>query len=117
MTVTDYVIDILLIAVVFRQMRARELTPLSVLLPVVLVVLACAHYLRVFTPGEGDLVLIAVLTAAGVVLGLLSGLVTEMWCDRDGRVIARAGVVAAVFWVVGMGFRFGFAVWSVRDGA
>jgi ABC-type antimicrobial peptide transport system permease subunit len=117
MTFTDYVIDILLIAVVFRQMRARELTPGSVLLPVVLVGVACLNYLKAFTPRGNDVLLIALLAAAGVVLGLLSGFVTDVWRATDGRVVARAGLVAAAFWVAGMGFRFAFAVWSTGSGA
>src|SRR5207248_781035 len=58
MTFTDYIIDILLIAVVFRQMRARELTPGSVVLPVILVGVACANYLKAFTPRGNDVLLI-----------------------------------------------------------
>src|SRR4051794_7977624 len=116
-TVTDYVIDILLIAVVFRQTRARELTRGSVLLPVVLVGVACLNYLRPFTPRSGDVLLIAVLSAVGVTLGALSGLLTDVWSDAGANVVARAGVLAAAAWVVGMGFRFGFAVWSTGSGA
>ena len=33
MSVTDYVIDILLIVVIFRQVRPHELTPRAALLP------------------------------------------------------------------------------------
>jgi ABC-type antimicrobial peptide transport system permease subunit len=116
-TLTDYVIDILLIAVVFRQMRARELTPGSVLLPLVLVGVACLNYLKAFTPRGNDLLLIAVLAVAGVALGLLSGIVTDVWRDAEGHVVARAGLLAAAAWVAGMGFRFAFAVWSTGGGA
>jgi hypothetical protein len=116
-TFTDYLIDILLIAVVFRQMRARELTPGSVLVPVVLVGIACLNYLRAFTPRGNDVLLIALLAAVGIVFGLLSGIVTDVWRDAGGRVVARAGLVAAGFWVAGMGFRFAFAVWSTGSGA
>jgi hypothetical protein len=112
----DYVIDILLIAVVFRQLRARRLTPGSVLLPVVLVAVAGLNYLRPFTPRGNDIPLIVLLAAAGVTLGLLSGLVTAVWRDGEGFVVARAGVGAAALWVAGMGFRFAFAVWSTGSG-
>ena len=116
MTVTDYLIDILLIGVVFRQMRARELTAGSVLLPVALVGVACLNYLEAFTPRGNDLLLITVLAATGAVLGLVSGVVTDVRRDAEGRVVARAGLVAAAFWVAGMGFRFAFAVWSTGSG-
>jgi ABC-type antimicrobial peptide transport system permease subunit len=116
-TFADYVIDILLIAVVFRQMRARQLTAGSVLLPIVLVGLACLNYLRPFTSRGNDLVLITVLTAVGIALGLLSGVATDVWRDAQARVVARAGLLAAAAWVAGMAFRFGFAVWSTHSGA
>ena len=93
MTFTDYVIDILLIAVVFWQMRARELTPGSVLLPVVLVGFACLNYLKAFTPRGNDGLLITLLAAAGIVVGLLSGIVTDVSRDADGRVLARVAVL------------------------
>jgi hypothetical protein len=117
MTFIDYVIDILLIAIVFRQMRARPLTAASVLLPVALVAVACLHYLKAFTPRGNDLLLIVVLAAAGIALGLLSGILTDVRRDAEGRVVARAGLLAAAAWVAGMGFRFGFAVWSTHGGA
>jgi hypothetical protein len=117
MTFIDYVIDILLIAIVFRQMRARRLTPTSVLLPIMLVGVACLHYLKAFTPQGNDLLLIAVLATAGIALGLLSGILTAVWRDEDRRVVARAGLLAAAAWIAGMGFRFGFAVWSSHGGA
>ena len=101
MTFVDYVIDILLIAVVFGQMRARKLTPGSVLLPVVLVAIACLNYLKAFTPRGNDGLLITLLAAAGIVVGLLSGIVTDVRRDADGRVVARAGLAAA-FWVAGI---------------
>jgi hypothetical protein len=51
MSVTDYVIDILLIAVIFRQVRPHRLTPRSALLPLVL--MAAGIYLPpVVHPGR-----------------------------------------------------------------
>ncbi|MFL5680747.1 MAG: hypothetical protein ACJ77B_09120 [Chloroflexota bacterium] len=117
MTVTEYVIDLLLIAVVFRQIRPRELSRGSVLLPVVLVGIACVNYLRAFTPAGNDILLIVLLVVAGVVLGLVSGAVTDVWSDGNGHVIARAGLLAAAAWVAGMASRFAFAVWSTGSGA
>jgi hypothetical protein len=117
MTVTDYVVDILLIAVVFRQLRARALSPGSVVLPVVLVAIACVNYLKPFTPGGNDPLLIALLAGTGVVLGTVSAVVTNVWREVDGRVMVRAGLLAAGAWVAGMASRFAFAVWSTGGGA
>src|SRR5205823_5756578 len=96
---------------------ARKLTPGSVLLPVVLVAIACLNYLKAFTPRGNDVLLVTLLSVAGIVLGLLSGIVTDVRRDAEGRVVARAGLAAAAFWVAGMGFRFAFAVWSTGSGA
>ena len=66
MSVTDYVIDLLLIAVIFRQVRPHRLTPRSALLPLVLMA-AGIIYLRSFTLGGDDLALIIILAVAGIV--------------------------------------------------
>lgn len=112
MSITDYVVDILLIAIIFRQMQTRKLTPRSVLLPVSLIVAAGVSYLHPFTPGGNDRTLIVLLTGAGIVIGTLSGLATSVWQDHNGSVVARAGIRAAAAWVLGMGFRFAFAVYA-----
>jgi len=77
---TDCVIDILLILVIFRQVRPHELTPRAALLPLVLLVVAGIVYLRPFTVRGNDLTLIIILAAAGVVLGALSGLAARTAC-------------------------------------
>ena len=79
MSVTDYVIDIVLIVVIFRQVRPHELTPRAALLPLVLLAVAGVIYLRPVTLRGHDLALIVILAAAGIVLGLLSGLADRVW--------------------------------------
>ena len=115
MTITDYVIDILLIAVVALQMRTRELTPRSALRPLVLVVIAGVNYLRGFSVGGNDLLLIVVLALVGVGLGTASAVATRVWRDDRGIVLVKAGLFAAALWVAGMGFRFAFAVYANTD--
>ncbi len=117
MSVTDYVIDILLIAVIFRQVRARHLTPRSALLPLALLAVAGVVYLRPFTVGGNDVALIVVLTVIGLVLGAGSGLADKVWQGEQGSVISRATAVSVITWVLGMGFRFGFAYYSYHSGA
>ena len=117
MRVTDYVIDILLIAVIFRQVRPRELTLRSALVPLALMVAAGVIYLRPSALGGNDFILIVVLAAAGVVLGTLSGLADRFWHDERGQLLARAGALSVVAWVLGMGFRFGFAYYAYHSGA
>ena len=92
MSITDYVIDILLILAIFRQVRPHELSPRAALLPLLLLVVAGIVYLRPFTLRGNDPALIIILAAAGIVLGGLSGLADSIW--RDGRrLMFRAGAV------------------------
>jgi len=111
-SVTEYIIDIGLIAIVVRQMRARAMTLQSLLLPVVLLAWACSEYLRGFAVGGNDVLLIVLFTLFGIVLGLASGLCTRVWASSTGQAIAQAGWWAAFFWIAGMGFRFFFILWT-----
>jgi FtsH-binding integral membrane protein len=115
-SVTDYVIDILLIVVIFRQVRPHELTPRAALLPLALLVAAGIIYLRPFTLRGNDLALILILAAAGIVLGALSGLADRVWRDDAGQLLFRATVLSVVAWVAGMGFRFWFAFYAYHGG-
>src|ERR1700689_2392160 len=76
---TDYVIDILLIAVIFRLVSPGELSPRDAPLPLVLVIAAGSVYVRPTTLGGNDVLLIIVLIAAGAVLGLASGRADRTW--------------------------------------
>lgn len=116
MSVTDYVIDVLLIVVIFRQVRPHELTPRAALLPLALLVAAGIIYLRPFTLRGNDLALILILAAAGIVLGALSGAADRIWRDETGRLMFRVGVISVLAWVAGMGFRFWFAYYAYHGG-
>jgi hypothetical protein len=116
LSVTDYVIDILLILVIFRQARPHELTARAALLPLALLVAAGAVYLRPFTLGGNDLLLIVILTVAGAVLGAVSGAGDRIWHDERGRLLCRAAAISVIAWVLGMGFRFWFAYYAYHSG-
>jgi hypothetical protein len=111
MTITDWIIDIALVLIVFRQLREERLTARTILLPVALMSWAGFTYLHSIPTGGNDLVLIGLLTAVGVVFGLISGLLTRVRYG-SGNVYIKATVSAAALWVISMGFRMGFAVWS-----
>ena len=117
MSTTDYVIDILLILVIFRQVRPHELTLRSALLPLALLIVAGIVYLRPFTLRGNDLSLIVILAAGGIVLGTLSGAADRIWRDDRRRLMFRAGTVSVITWIAGMGFRFGFAYYAYHGGA
>jgi hypothetical protein len=116
MSVSDYVIDILLILVIFRAVRPHPLTPRAALLPLVLLAVAGIIYLRPVTLRGNDLALIAILTAAGIVLGVISGLTDCIWRDEQQQLWFRAVTLSVIAWVAGMGFRFAFAYYTYHGG-
>ncbi|BBA99002.1 putative integral membrane protein [Actinacidiphila reveromycinica] len=111
MTTTDWIIDIVLVLIVFRQMREERLTARTVLLPLAIIGWAAVNYLHPVPTAGNDLLLAGLFAAAGVVFGLFGGLLTRVRL-ADGQVRVRASVGAAALWVASMGFRLGFAVWS-----
>jgi hypothetical protein len=115
MSTTDYIVDIALILVIFWQVRPRELTAGAVILPLAIIAYAGFHYLHRFTVAGNDVLLMAVLALVGVLLGSWSGLATRVWREH-GRVLSRAGVLAAATWITGMGFRFAFALYANTAG-
>ena len=116
MSVTDYVIDILLILVIFRAVRPHRLTPRAAVLPLVLLAVAGIIYLRPVTLGGNDLALILILAVVGVVLGVTSGLADRIWLDEQRLLLARAGALSVIAWTAGMGFRFAFAYYAYHGG-
>jgi hypothetical protein len=117
MTVYDYVIDIVLVGIIFWQVRTHPLTFRSPVLPLALLVVAGIVYLRPVRLEGNDLNLILILSGTGIILGALSGLGDKIWHDTSDKLMARATLVSVVVWVVGMGFRFAFAFYASHSGA
>jgi hypothetical protein len=117
MSLTDYVIDLGLIAVVFLQIRGRRLTTRSLLVPVGIVTWAAVNYLHGIPTGGNDLVLILGSTAVGALLGGLCAVFTQVTPNADGVPLAKAGWLAATFWVLGVGARFAFQFYATHGGA
>jgi hypothetical protein len=111
MTTTDWIIDIALVLIVFRQLREERLTARTILLPVALMSWAGFTYLKSVPTAGHDLVLIGLLTAVGLVFGLFGGRLTRVRFQA-GHVYIKATLSAAALWVVSMGLRMAFAVWS-----
>jgi hypothetical protein len=111
MTTTDWIIDIALVLIVFRQLREERLTARTVLLPLALMGWAGFTYLRGVPTAGNDLALVALLGVVGVVFGLAGGLLTRVR-RRDGQACIKATAGAAALWVVSMGCRMAFAVWA-----
>jgi hypothetical protein len=117
MTITDYIINIALIALVILQIRGGRLDLMTALRPVVLVAAAALYYLRGVPTSGHDLLLDVVLGGAGLILGIACAATTRVWRAADGFGYAKAGVVAAAFWIIGIGSRLGFEEFSTHGGA
>lgn len=109
MNATGYIINAILVLLVLRQIRASRLDLQSLVLPVVLVAGAAVYYLHAVPTAGSDLVLDVTLAAAGAAFGIACALATRVWRRHDGMAMARAGGVAAILWIVGIGCRMGFA--------
>ena len=116
MTLTDYLIDIALLAIVLLQIRGRVLTTRSLLLPIGLGGWAATTYLQVIPTAGNDLVLVAGCAGVGVLLGGLTARFTSVARRHDGQVVAKAGAVAAMLWILGVGTRFAFQLYATHGG-
>jgi hypothetical protein len=113
---TGYIINAILVLLVLRQIRETRLGLLNLILPVLLVAGAAAYYLRSIPTAGNDLALELTLAATGAVLGALCAVATRVRRGPDGVALARAGWIAAILWIVGIGARMGFAYASDHGG-
>ncbi|HEY1821973.1 MAG TPA: hypothetical protein VGG83_18785 [Trebonia sp.] len=113
MTLTDYLINFVLIALVILQIRGSRLDLKTAIRPVIVVAAAALYYLRGFPTGGNDALFYVVLGGIGIVLGVACGATTRVWRANDGFAYAKAGGIAAALWVIGIGSRLGFEeFWS-----
>jgi hypothetical protein len=117
MTTTDWLLDIALLLVVFRQVREGRVDARFVLLPLGIVAFVAHNYLHSFPTGGNDVALIALFIGIGAALGIAGGLFTRVRNDGGKHALAKAGWISATLWVVGMGSRMGFQLWSDHGGA
>ncbi|MFE3586579.1 hypothetical protein ACFXOY_03545 [Streptomyces niveus] len=115
MTTTDWIIDIALVLVVFRQLREGRLDLKTFLIPLGIVAFVAHNYLDSIPTAGNDLVLIGVLMAVGAALGIAGGVYTRIR-SASGHLLIKAGAVSAILWVLGMGARMGFQMWTVHGG-
>lgn len=116
MSFEDYALNLLLVAVVIRQVRGKKLTVVGLLWPVGLVLVAGVEYLDGIPTAGNDLPLALTGAATGVVLGCLCGLFTRIHRRPDGSLLATATGRAALLWVLGMGARICFALYGEHGG-
>ncbi|WP_328311375.1 hypothetical protein OG432_14610 [Streptomyces sp. NBC_00442] len=116
MTTTDWLTDIALVLVVFRQLREGRLDLKTFLIPLAIVAFVAQSYLTSIPTAGNDLVLVGALVAAGAVLGVAGGIYTRIRVSGE-HLLIKAGFVSAALWVLGMGARMGFQVWVDHGGA
>ncbi|WP_328303379.1 hypothetical protein OG389_35720 [Streptomyces sp. NBC_00435] len=115
MTTTEWITDIALLLIVFRQLREGRLDLKTFLIPLGIVAFVASSYLDTIPTAGNDLVLIAVLVAVGAALGIAGGVYTRIRTVGE-HVLIKAGAVSAALWVVGMGARMGFQLWVEHGG-
>ncbi|MFJ6085727.1 hypothetical protein ACIQI8_30490 [Streptomyces sp. NPDC092369] len=115
MTTTDWIIDIALVLVVFRQLREDRLDLKTFLIPLGIVAFVAHSYLDSIPTAGNDLVLVGVLMGVGAVLGIAGGVHTRIR-SAGGHLLIKAGAVSAILWVLGMGARMGFQLWTEHGG-
>nr|WP_237555180.1 hypothetical protein [Streptomyces sp. SID4948] len=102
---------------VVPQIRGTRQTLHNALFPVVAVVAAAAYYLTSFPTQGHDVGLDVIGVVAGAVLGVACGAATRLSRASDGVAVAKAGVLAAGLWIVGMASRTGFEYWATHSGS
>ncbi len=110
MTTAEWILNCTLLGwVLLRNLGTRPITRSTYLIPLAVVAVAAAIYLR-HLPGAGhDHLLELAGIAAGLALGLAAGAATRLVHDSSGRLLARAGTAFAAVWVLAIGGRIAFA--------
>ncbi len=116
MTTTDYLIDSALVLIVLLQIKERKLTTRQLIRPLIILGIAVANYLHGIPTQGNDLLLVAVFAVIGGLIGTASGVAVIMHRHADGAVSFRSGWASGLFWVLGMGSRFGFVYWITHSG-
>jgi len=116
MTIPEYVLNSALIGLVVLQVRGITITKAALVFPVVMTVWIATSLLRAIPTQGNDLYLVVGGALAGAALGGLAGLATSV-TRRGANAIAKAGALAAVLWVVGIGARLTFSIWASHGGA
>jgi len=115
MTTTDWILDVALILVVLRQIRWSRIDALFLVVPIGITSFVAYKYLDPIPTGGNDLLLIGAFAAVGIVLGVTGGLTMHVRV-RQGKAFVRAGFTAASLWVLSMGARLAFIIWSEHTG-
>jgi len=105
-----YVINVILVLMVIRQIREHQLDLRALAVPVLAVGCAAVFFLHSVPGGGNDIALELICPSAGAAMGAVGGLATHLRLSATGRPLGRAGWLAASMWIGGVGARLAFAV-------
>ena len=110
MNTTQYLLNAGLLAfVLWANLGTRTVSRSRFILPLLLVAVAAAVFLRDVPTVGNDLGLELAAVAAGAVLGLVAAALVRVDRDRTGRLVMRAGTAYAALWITVIGGRCAFA--------
>jgi len=115
MTITEYILNVGLVALVALQIKGHKVTVARMLFPVVVTIWVASQFLHSMPTAGNDVLLDGALGLVGLGLGVAAGVTTTVRRAGVGA-FAKAGLVAAVLWVLGIGARVGFSVWVGHGG-
>lgn len=120
MTTTDLLVNLGILAFVLGTgLGTRELNRRRFRLPLIVVAVVGALYLRSIPTSTADIGLITVLGVAGVLLGLASGLLMKVRRTENGSLVTVAGSPYAAVWIAVIGgrllFAYGASDWFARQ--
>jgi hypothetical protein len=115
-----YLLSLGILAFVLKTaLGTRELDRRRFTLPLAIVAVVGALYLRSIPTSAGDIKLITVIGAAGVLLGLAAGALMKVRPAEDGSLVTVAGTAYAAIWIAAIGsrllFAYGASHWFVPE--
>ncbi len=84
--------------------------------PIGIVAVIASFYLHAIPTQGNDLALALMGAAAGTLLGACCGLATAVFRDNAGAIVVKAGILAALLWIGGVGSRIAFSLYTQHGG-
>lgn len=116
MSAIDWLLPLLLVQSVVRQLRGKQLSLFSLLWPIGLVTWAAITYIRGFPLRTADLALVVGCGLTGAVLGTLAGYFSHVYRRPDGQLMVRSTATTVVLWTLGTIGRLVFALYATNGG-
>lgn len=116
MTTPEYLLNLALVGLVVLQIRGIKVTKAALLFPLAMTLWVATSLLKTVPTAGNDMMLEVGGALLGASLGACAALATAV--TRTGATaVAKAGALAAVLWVAGIGARVGFSLWVGHGGA